>query len=264
MEAATELIASSMVAAKGLSLPGALEATTGWPVAVIDAEERAPPPLAEDGSLCDPSQVGALVQKAIVCEEDFAERLDCEIFMGGTNGLEVEDLWKALTELLMDLPSYKKQFPDLSLPLINIRMANGPYAFARLANPRLASTAVVIGEMFIRSRKVQLKRPTHCELSQKSAPPLDVISWESPFESIGPVKRRTSGGRRNRGVPLLGCLAMFCSCPKVCSSSLHPQRRRWRNRGQRKSSRTLRKSRRLMNSEEATGLIDELNISKGT
>ncbi|CAL1161985.1 unnamed protein product [Cladocopium goreaui] len=54
-------------------------------------------------------------------------------------------------------------------------MANGPYAFARLANPRLASTAVVIGEMFIRSRKVQLKRPTHCELSQKSAPPLDVI-----------------------------------------------------------------------------------------
>lgn len=175
VEAATELIASSMVAAKGLSLPGGLEATTGWPVAVIDAEERAPPPLAEDGSLCDPSQVGALVQKAIVCEEDFAERLDCEIFMGGTNGLEVEDLWKALTELLMDLPSYKKQFPDLSLPLINIRMANGPYAFARLANPRLASTAVVIGEMFIRSRKVQLKRPTHCELSQKSAPPLDVI-----------------------------------------------------------------------------------------
>lgn len=175
VEAATELIASSMVAAKALSLPGGLEATTGWPVAVIDAEERAPPPLAEDGNLCDPSKVGALVQKAIVCEEDFAERLDCEIFMGGTNGLEVEDLWKTLTEMLMGLPSYQKEFPDLSLPLINIRMAAGPYAFARLANPRLASTAVVIGEMFVRSRKVQLKRPTHCEVSQKSAPALDVI-----------------------------------------------------------------------------------------
>eukprot|EP00435_Cladocopium_sp_Y103_P020001 s186_g4.t2 len=120
VEAATELIASSMVAAKALSLPGGLEATTGWPVAVIDAEERAPPPLAEDGNLCDPSKVGALVQKAIVCEEDFAERLDCEIFMGGTNGLEVEDLWKTLTEMLMGLPSYQKEFPDLLFDFLGL------------------------------------------------------------------------------------------------------------------------------------------------
>eukprot|EP00434_Breviolum_minutum_P022563 symbB.v1.2.019908.t1/scaffold1583.1/size183753/8 len=113
VEAANELIASSMVAASRLTLPNGLEVSTGWPVSRTGVEERAPPPLAEDGSIADPSQIAALSQTPSVREEDFLEKQDCEIFMGGTQCIEVNDLWRGLTELLVVLPSYQKHFPDL-------------------------------------------------------------------------------------------------------------------------------------------------------
>ena len=175
VEAANELIASSMVAASRLTLPNGLEVSTGWPVSRTGVEERAPPPLAEDGSIADPSQIAALSQTPSVREEDFLEKQDCEIFMGGTQCIEVNDLWRGLTELLVVLPSYQKHFPDLSIPIINIRIGHGAYSFARLADPRLASTAVHIGEMFINGKKVLLRRPVHCDGHVSLPPPLDVI-----------------------------------------------------------------------------------------
>ncbi|CAK8995991.1 unnamed protein product [Durusdinium trenchii] len=175
VEAATELIASSMVAAKQLTLENGLDIGTGWPASLLDAEKRAPPPLAADGSISKPGEEVTKPELPSVWEDDFLERMDCEIFMGGVSGLQVEDLWQKLTAVLTALPSYAAHFGDVSIPIVNIRKnAGGLFAFARLADPRLASTAVALGEMWVNGKKVVFKRPTNCMISHTSAPPLDL------------------------------------------------------------------------------------------
>eukprot|EP00434_Breviolum_minutum_P022565 symbB.v1.2.019910.t1/scaffold1583.1/size183753/10 len=87
----------------------------------------------------------------------------CEAVGGGVDGVQV---------LLQRL---HVQGPKRSIPIINIRIGHGAYSFARLADPRLASTAVHIGEMFINGKKVLLRRPVHCDGHVSLPPPLDVI-----------------------------------------------------------------------------------------
>ncbi|CAJ1435792.1 unnamed protein product [Effrenium voratum] len=185
----TELLASSVVAAGQLSLENGMKIRTGWPVGATNAEERAPPPLAEDGSICAKPQA-FVASVGAIHEEDLIERMDCEVFLGGVQGLEVQDLWSGLTKLLSGLQSYNAEFGHLSLPIVNMRLGTGPFAFARMADPRLASTAIALGEMVVNRRMVHLRRPS--SFHDKPAAPLDLNPKTSTLPLPPPPKLLTT------------------------------------------------------------------------
>eukprot|EP00421_Protoceratium_reticulatum_P038330 CAMPEP_0168469138 /NCGR_PEP_ID=MMETSP0228-20121227/58061_1 /TAXON_ID=133427 /ORGANISM="Protoceratium reticulatum, Strain CCCM 535 (=CCMP 1889)" /LENGTH=478 /DNA_ID=CAMNT_0008484905 /DNA_START=24 /DNA_END=1458 /DNA_ORIENTATION=- len=174
-ELANEVLASTAVAMGNFPLPGGC-AKTGWPCSRPDAARRAPPPLAAPRLADDEWQSSP---------HDPTEAL-CEIFLGGTRGLDASELWAALAGLLRSLPGYRAAYPQDGNPVVGVRTGRGSFAFARLSDPKLASTAVALGEVRVRGRRLQISRPSHYVPPVSGPPPpLDLVSTRAPMLWVG-------------------------------------------------------------------------------
>ncbi|CAE7805165.1 EMB2654 [Symbiodinium sp. CCMP2592] len=129
LEAATERIASTIIAGRRLDLANGMHLKTGWPVGGDSGdhrEEHAAPPMTPEGGdgerlhLCKEGRRGPLESTDVVMdvdESDFVEKMECEVFLGGTQSLKAEAIWGTLTDRLTELPSFKREYSTLPGPL---------------------------------------------------------------------------------------------------------------------------------------------------
>jgi len=177
-ELANERLASTAVTLGRLELTGGGHVKTGWPTNCVDAGALAPPSLEEPREPPLP-QLTEGAEQGIASLDHFAEESNSEVYIGGVRGLEAIEIWSALVELFQSLPSYRVRYEEGSAepaePVINLRTGKGSFAFARLADPVLASTAVALGSMRVRGRRIPLCRPSHFEPPAAGPPaPLEI------------------------------------------------------------------------------------------
>jgi len=184
LEAATERIASTIIAGRRLDLANGMHLKTGWPVGGDHGEDHAAPPITPEGGdgellhLCKDGRRGPVESTDVmmdVDESDFVEKMECEVFLGGTQSLKAEAIWGTLADRLTELPSFKREYSTLDSPIINVRLAIGAaFGFVRLADARLASTAVALEEMVVHGRKVLICRPSSFKHDEGVEEPLDL------------------------------------------------------------------------------------------
>eukprot|EP00439_Symbiodinium_sp_Y106_P065834 s838_g10.t1 len=158
LEAATERIASTIIAGRRLDLANGMHLKTGWPVGGDHGEDHAAPPITPEGGdgellhLCKDGRRGPVESTDVmmdVDESDFVEktlgyrkqessffnclesrvqalpppgsiwllRMECEVFLGGTQSLKAEAIWGTLADRLTELPSFKREYSTLPGPL---------------------------------------------------------------------------------------------------------------------------------------------------
>lgn len=180
---ANEVLASTAVAMGSVTLSGGHYVRTGWPTKCPDAVMRAPPPLEVLLGATHPQVQGAGKQEGDpVAGADEDPGAECEVYIGGIRGLLAPEIWSALAKLLQSLTSYGTAYPgDISGPVVSLRTGSAPFAFARLADPVLASTAVALGWMPVCGRRCQICRPSHYrQPPEGDAPPLKIVQLSRP------------------------------------------------------------------------------------
>jgi len=202
---ANEVFASTLVAMVDVHFRNDILVHVGWPSAERDAQLRAPlplpieasPPLAlldkpqeqpsdqDTGRDADGSTIATLPPPPlpisdVLSDEDIypvrlGSELDCEIFIGGVYGVERASLMQGLVDLFRKLPSFREKYTSDKTPVVGIRTGRGPFAFARVRDPVLASTAVAIGEIKVNGLALRIQRCANWKTPPGGpAPPLEL------------------------------------------------------------------------------------------
>lgn len=167
IEFAHEVVASTVVAMGFLQLDGGA-ARVGFPTRIRDAASRAAPSLVPSLTGCLSHQAGVGARKS--------DTQECEVYLGNIRHCDSESLRTAFEDLFNSLPSFKKTYPEGTKPVVNVDH-KGLYAFVRLLDPVLASTAVALDTLEVEGRRVPMCRPKAYTKSTRLvtlAPPLTI------------------------------------------------------------------------------------------
>eukprot|EP00927_Polykrikos_kofoidii_P032626 TRINITY_DN27733_c0_g2_i1.p1 TRINITY_DN27733_c0_g2~~TRINITY_DN27733_c0_g2_i1.p1 ORF type:complete len:825 (-),score=114.57 TRINITY_DN27733_c0_g2_i1:41-2179(-) len=192
VEVATEILASTLVAMTEVSLPCGVRVRINWPSSAVDASARAPLPLLLDGyipphlvpgngllALGDAKDTdvgaGAGSDVAKVSALAVVDESQCEVYIGNVRCCEPLQLRQGLSRLLACLPSYKTKYNESFQPILDIKTGKFQFAFARAADPVLASTLCAIGDFRLHGVRMWMRRPSSYQVpTDGPAVPLEV------------------------------------------------------------------------------------------
>lgn len=190
IELANELLASTLVSLRSMQFLNCC-LRFGWPSDCKNPIERAPPSLCTTVIVDKTKEVQNEGKEDDKGEEDTNETPIgqgecCMVYVGGVRGIETGVLFATLTKSLKMLPAYHVAYPDKDfLPVRDLRVGKGCFAFAYMADPVLASTAVALGTIWVGSRQVTLKRPARYDAKlQPQARPLELSCHPADLSSV--------------------------------------------------------------------------------
>lgn len=165
-----EVLASTVVA-MGKLLLGTIEVRSGWPVHFN--ANLAPPPLPVQQPDPEPGPSPSPAESESDSEGDVEVDPNCEVFVGGTRGLEMAEIWEAVEDELRAIPAFQEQYQEAE-PVLQILSvaANATFAFVRVMNATLASTLVDMQRIRINGKTLTLGRPANYDKRQPAVPGL--------------------------------------------------------------------------------------------
>jgi len=154
VELANEVLASTAVTIGNFRTRGGGLMRLGWPSGRVE-KDQAPSLVA----VCDRGHDSDDGLQQSNDDDEFAEVTACEVHLDYVRDLDAESIWNALTEFFHSLPAYVAAYGrDEPGPVVNLRVGNNSFAFVRLTDPVLASTAVACGTLWVRGRRIAMSR----------------------------------------------------------------------------------------------------------